>query len=361
MSQFDFLVVGQGIAGSLLAWELDQRGHRVAIIDQYRPGVASRVASGMWNPITFRLLLKSWRTDALLPVAMAYYKQLCQHFQGDWLHNMPIHRVFPNAAAREMWQKKQQEADYGHLLGKIGDSEPSNILPYPHGYGEVLQSGWLEINPLLDALRSHFEAKNAFYAVDFQADQLQFRNGTVGWEGLTAKKIIFAEGSSLAQNPWFQWLPLKPAQGDVLTLHIPGLALDTVYNAGFFLLPLGNDHYRLGATYEWEVLDPHPTATGKKELLNKLASIYTGPYTIVDHQAGIRPAVADRRPLLGAHPEQPEICIFNGLGTKGVLIAPYFAQQMADFLEEKGEIDAEVNINRFRKRYRKDREARQEL
>lgn len=362
MPQFDFLLVGQGIAGSLLAWELDQRGHRVAIIDQHRPGAASRVASGMWNPITFRLLLKSWRTDELLPVAVAYYKQLCKHFQGDWLHPLPIHRVFPNVEGREMWQEKQQAADYQHLLGPIvSDSRLPNQLPYPHGYGEVLQSGWLEINPLLDEVRTYFKAKNALFEVDFKVNQLEIQPDKLTWEGTTARKIIFAEGSSLAKNPWFQWLPLKPAQGDVLTLHIPGLALNAVYNAGFFLLPLGNDHFRLGATYEWDTLDPHPTAYGKKELLDKLATIYTGPFTLIDHQAGIRPAVADRRPLLGAHPEHPELCIFNGLGTKGVLLAPYFALQMADFLEEKGEIEAEVNINRFRKRYRKDLEARQEL
>ncbi len=362
MPQIDYLVVGQGIAGSLLAWELDQRGHRVAIIDQYRPGAASKVASGMWNPLTFRVLLKSWRTDELLPVAISCYTRLCRHFQGDWLHALPIHRVFPTVESREMWQKKQQDIEYQHLLGQINtDEEQENLLPYPLGYGEVLQSGWLEINPLLDAIKSHFKAKNAFYEVDFEANQLQIQSGEINWKGTTAKKIIFAEGSSLANNPWFSWLPLKAAQGDVLTLHIPGLALKAVYNAGFFLLPLGNDYYRLGATYEWDKLDPHPTAAGKQELLQKLSGIYSGPYTLVDHQAGIRPAVADRRPLLGIHPEHPELGIFNGLGTKGVLIAPFFALQMADFLEEQGEIDPEVNISRFGKRYRKDRDAGQEL
>ncbi len=362
MAQFDFLVLGQGIAGSLLAWELDQRGQKVAIIDQHQPGAASRVASGMWNPITFRLLLKSWRADSLLPVALDYYAKLCHRFEGDWLHAMPINRVFPNAETREMWLEKRTDTDYSGYLGELSAAAaPTHPLQYPFGYGVVKQSGWLEINPLLDHIRQYFSAKNALYEVDFKPENLKITAEQVEFQGLTAKKIIFAEGSRLAQNPWFQWLPLKPAQGDVLTLHIPGLNLKQVYNAGFFLLPIGNDQYRLGATYEWDILDPHPTAAGKQELLDKLATAYTGPFTILSHQAGIRPAVADRRPLLGLHPDAPSLAIFNGLGTKGVLLAPYFAQQMAGYLLGQGEIETEVNIKRFRKRFEKARDARQEF
>jgi len=362
MAAYDFLIVGQGIAGSLLAWELERRGQNVAIIDQHRAGAASRVASGMWNPITFRLLLKSWRADTLLPVALDYYAELCRHFQGDWLHLMPIHRIFPNKETQEMWQAKSMDPDYHHLLGELAEVPVhESPLRYPFGYGEVKQSGWLEINPLLDHIRRHFEEKAALYEADFQYDTLDISADKVSWQGHSAKKIIFSEGNSLSQNPWFQWLPLKLAQGDVLTLHIPGLDLHAVYNAGFFILPLGNDHYRLGATYEWDILNPQPTAAGKQELLDKLATAYQGPYTIINHQAGIRPAVADRRPLLGQHPEHPELAIFNGLGTKGVLLAPYFARQMAGFLLGTAALEAEVNINRFRKRYAKSREAQQEL
>jgi len=362
MAKYDYFIVGQGIAGSLLAWELDQRGQKVAIIDQHQPGAASRVASGMWNPITFRLLLKSWRADTLLPVALDYYAQLCQKFGGDWLHLLPIHRIFPNAETREMWASKSMDADYVHFLGEMGDAKSdAQLLAYPFGYGEVKQSGWLEINPLLDHIRDHFASKNALFEVNYVPEDIQPSQDYISWQGHTAKKMIFAEGSKLGSNPWFLWLPLKPAQGDVLTLRIPGLDLNAVYNAGFFILPLGNDKYRLGATYEWDILDPNPTQAGKAELLEKLASVYSGPYTLLEHQAGIRPAVADRRPLLGLHPEHPTLAVFNGLGTKGVLLAPYFARQMADFLLGIGQLETEVNINRFRKRYAKAREAAQDL
>lgn len=362
MAAFNFFVLGQGIAGSLLAWELERQGQNVAIIDQHRAGAASRVASGMWNPITFRLLLKSWRADTLLPVALDYYADICRHFQGDWLHLMPIHRIFPNLEGKEMWQAKSLDADYKHLLGEMGEVPADDAqLRYPFGYGEVKQSGWLEINPLLDRIRNHFKEKEALFETDFKYDALDIATDQVTWQGHSAKKIIFAEGSSLSRNPWFQWLPLKPAQGDVLTLHMPGLDLHAVYNAGFFILPLGNDQYRLGATYEWDILDPNPTPAGKQELLDKLATAYQGPYTIINHQAGIRPAVADRRPLLGLHPEHQSLAVFNGLGTKGVLLAPYFARHMAAFLTKQETLEAEVNINRFRKRFAKSREAQQEF
>ena len=74
---------------------------------------------------------------------------------------------------------------------------------------------------------------------------------------------------------------------------------------------------------------------------------------VLEHEVGIRPTVIDRRPLLGKHPEFDNILIFNGLGTKGVMLAPYFAQHLVDFIEGNIlELEGEVNINRFNKYFK---------
>ena len=72
------------------------------------------------------------------------------------------------------------------------------------------------------------------------------------------------------------------------------------------------------------------------------------PFEITNQQAGIRPTVNDRRPLIGLHPEHPQLAVFNGMGTKGVMLAPFFADQFANFLESATPIDKEVDIARFK-------------
>lgn len=351
MREVDYIVLGQGLAGSLLALELQSAGKKVMLIDQPKAGAASHVASGMWNPITFRLVLKSWRVDELLPFALSYYHQLGEILGGNWLKTLEISRAFPDTAYAESWEEKCEMPD---LKAYLANSQaPHPALRYPGGEGRVKMAGWLQTTALLNAIGKQLSAKDALLSLDFDYDKLQINKDGVQYEGIKAQNMVFCEGSFVSNNPWFNYLPLKVAQGDVLTLEVPGLKLNQIYNAGFFILPLGGDLYRVGATYEWDVLSKTPTEKGKNYLLEKFTQACSLPYKLVDHQSGIRPTVADRRPLLGRHPKYPQLAIFNGLGTKGVMLAPWFAHQMAAHLLHGESIEAEVSIERFRKRFLK--------
>lgn len=352
MEKIDFLIIGQGLAGSILADELLRCGAKVLVVDTHRPAAASRVASGMWNPLTFRLLLKSWRADELLPVATHYYLEACERLGADLPENLQILRIFPDEGAAKRWEERLQDPSFApYLEAEMPDTSRYPALDIKKQQGLVNQAGWLNLPSYLAAFRDYLEKQNALIASEFLAEEVVFTESTVRWKNWDAEKIIVCRGQFERQHDWFNWLPLKPAQGDVLTLEVPGLHLKEIYNAGFFILPLGNDLYRVGATYEWDQLSESPTEAGKAELLQKFEAACSLPYRLVDHQAGIRPTVADRRPLLGAHPEHEQLVIFNGLGTKGVMIAPYFAQQLSGWLQGKGEIEDEVHVKRFRKRY----------
>ena len=350
--EVDFLIVGQGLAGTSLASALEAQQASFVLVDAPLPGAASRVASGMWNPLTFRLLLKSWRVDELLPVAMDFYARAEQLLGKPLLQPLEILRVFPDAAARLRWDERMQQPEFqSYLSDKKLPGSPLPELDLKGDHGLVQQAGWLNLPAYLEGMRAHFVAKGVLEEVDFDLDAVQFEAEGAVWGNYRAQRIVLCRGQFERHDRWFHWLPAKPAQGDILTLRIPNLNLEQVYNAGFFILPLGGDTYRLGATYEWEELSITPTAAGRAELLGKFEAAYQGSYEVLDQQAGIRPTVADRRPLLGAHPNQDRLAIFNGLGTKGVMIAPYFALQMADWLLGKGQIEDEVHVKRFRKRY----------
>jgi len=349
----DVLIIGHGLAGSTLAVALEQQGKKVFIIDQTLPGAASQVASGMWNPLTFRLLLKSWRVDELLPIALQFYTSESTRLGESLLQNLEILRIFPDKAADLRWQERLLEPAFEAYLSPEKPSSLPKNTDIKSKQGLVKQAGWLNLPAYLQADKALRKAHGSLLEQPFEMNEVRFESDGVYWKGIKAQQLVLCRGQFERHDHWFNWLPLKPAQGDILTLHIPDIQLQQIYNAGFFLLPLGNHMYRLGATYEWEQLEPIPTAAGKTQLLDKFEAVYGGPYEIINHQGGIRPTVADRRPLLGFHPEQPRVAIFNGLGTKGVMIAPYFAQQFAQALCGAAAIEDEVNIKRFKKRYEK--------
>lgn len=347
----DVIIIGHGLAGVTLATALEQLGKKVCIISQPLPGAASQVASGMWNPLTFRLLLKSWRVDELLPVALDFYTAESARLGAPLLQNLDILRIFPDEAANVRWQERLQESAFEAYLSPEKSARLPQNIDIKQKQGLVKQAGWLNLPVYLQNDRAHRLADGSLLEQSFELDDVQFSPDGLRWNNISAQQLVLCRGQFERHHSPFNWLPLKPAQGDILTLHIPQIKLEQIYNAGFFILPLGSDHYRLGATYEWEQLAAGPTAAGKAELLAKFEGVYNGAYEVIDHQGGIRPTVADRRPLLGFHPAQSRLGIFNGLGTKGVMIAPYFAQQFAQVLCATGTIEDEVNIKRFKKRY----------
>lgn len=347
----DYIIVGHGLAGSSLKRALEQLGNSCLLVASEQAGQASTVASGMWNPLTFRLLLKSWRVDDLLPVALQFYEEVAAIHGLELCKSLNILRAFPDAAAALRWEERLLEPDYAAYVraSKI-DSWPEALIQ-KQGYGWVNGAGWLNINAYLSAEHELWKKDGSMLYANFNANDLQWQEEQLQWQGISCSKVIFCRGQFERFDSLFNWLPLKPAQGDVLSLRIPNLKLEQIYNAGFFILPLGDDRYRLGATYEWEQLSEQPTESGKQTLLEKFEAAYSGAYELIDHLAGIRPTVADRRPLLGLHPENERLGIFNGLGTKGVMIAPYFAKQLAEYLTHQMPIEDEVHIKRFRKRY----------
>ena len=142
-------------------------------------------------------------------------------------------------------------------------------------------------------------------------------------------------------------MPLKPTKGELLTIHAPDLKMDFVLKSSVFLIPLCNDLYRVGATYDWDDTSSNITSKAKRELLDKLDKFLNCDYKVIDQVAGIRPTVKDRRPLVGRHHEERNMYVLNGLGTRGVMIAPYVAKQLFHFIEEGRLLEKEIDIKRF--------------
>jgi glycine/D-amino acid oxidase-like deaminating enzyme len=343
----DFLIIGQGLAGSLLAWELMQRACKVLIIDNGQEN-ASQVAAGLINPITGMRFVKSADVDTLLPAALTYYAGLADFFQQDFYHEKPMLRIFRSQEELKFCKKRLFQAGYERYLGDMtGPGNLINNLQTPFGFLEQKQTGYLLTRPLLSCLKNFFISQDCYRRVEFDYQDMQL-GPLLRWQDITAKQVIFCEGYQASKNPWFSRLPLQPVKGEILTLQHTSDLPDKILNYGNWLIPLNSHNIRIGASFDHDKLNTGITIQARDALLKSLKVIAPAVQTILtDQQAGIRPCTQDRQPFIGKHPHYPQIAIFNGFGAKGSLQIPWYGQHFADALLKGAPLLKTCNIQRY--------------
>jgi glycine/D-amino acid oxidase-like deaminating enzyme len=347
VKKVDYIIVGQGLAGSVLAYTLMQHQQTVLVVDEEKENTSSKIAAGLCNPVVFKRLTKSWMIDQLMPTALNFYKNQEIVLHNQFYFPLPIYKLFVGEEEKEFWRQQCNEPELVDWINhKVDFPFDRNLVDYPFGAASTLKSGYLKTAKWLDAFKNYLKSKDAFIGKKFDYNAVVFENDFVCWEGYLAKKIIFCEGYQSINNPYFDWLPFKLTKGEVLTVDFKNLTLKSAINKGVFVLPY-NNYYKLGATYDWDHLNEEVTEKGRNELLKKASTFIKDEIIVVEHKAGIRPTVLDRKPLLGLHPKHKQLAVFNGMGTKGVMIAPYFAQIFVEHLIENTPLSAEVDINRF--------------
>jgi glycine/D-amino acid oxidase-like deaminating enzyme len=347
MKNIDVIIVGQGLAGSVLAYTLMQQNQKVLVIDEEAETSSSKVAAGLCNPVVFKRLTKSWMIEDVLPLAKEFYRNQEQVLNDDFYFDVPLYKLFVDEKEQQFWKQKSNEPYlFDWIDNKVEFPFNAEHLTYQFGAAKTLQSGFLKTANWLSSFKTYLKEESAYLNSKFDHNKVIFKEGGVEWGEYFAKKIIFCEGYQTTKNPYFDWLPFKLTKGEVLTVKFKNLKLDMAINKGVFVLPYDGS-YKLGATYNWDELDEISTQEGKDQLLKRADRFINDEIEIIEHKAGVRPTVSDRRPLLGVHPEHKQLLVFNGLGTKGVMLAPYFANKMVNFIINNDELPSEVNINRF--------------
>lgn len=344
---YDFLIIGQGLAGSLLAWQLIQQGQKVLVVDPGQEN-ASQIAGGLINPITGKRLVKAENLEPMLATALACYQNLERHFNQRFYLEKPMLRLLRNKSEQDYAHKRLNSTEYLPFLGKLSPSTSAWNTKF--GVLEQQQTGYLQTRPLLSSLKDFFIAHNSFCQSNFDYEQLQINANNIAWKDTNAGNIIFCEGYRCSKNPWFSWLPLQAVKGEILTLRSTTNLPDKIFNYGHWLIPgTTNNLYRTGATFDWDHLDNVPTEQGKQQLLTSLQNAnpkFEQPEVIAQH-ANVRSCTVDKQPFLGHHPEHPELIIFNGFGGKGSLLIPWYSNNMVDYLIKQKPLCQLANINRF--------------
>ncbi len=348
----DYLIVGQGIAGSILALELIERGFSVKVIDNHHYKSSSLIAGGLVHPMSFRRTILSWNAEVLSKHSISYYQKKEKELKANFFESLTFLRLFGSIEEQNTWFTKQSIAPYNNILESFDDSKIEKYaIKNNFGIGKVNWSYRLHLDVFLPVVKNKLEELGALFLEKLDYSKLEvLENGIVNYKNITAKNIVFCEGHQYIHNPYFSYLPQNLTKGEILILNVKKLP-PYLISKNCFLLPLENEKYILGATYNWSSTDCETTDEAKTALLEKYSKISDEPVTVLEQRAGVRPTTIDRKPILGTHPKHNSIHFFNGLGSKGVQLAPYYAEVMVDYLENKIELKKEINIQRFTQKY----------
>jgi len=343
----DYIIVGSGLAGIAFAETLLQHGKSFVVFDNHSQN-STQIAGGLYNPVILKRFSEVWNAKSQLEVATPFYKTIEQKLQIELDFKIPIYRKFFSVEEQNNWFTASDKPSLAPFLSNKIIHKSYKSIDAPFGYGEVLQTGYVDTKILLANYHQYLKANNWLDENTFDYNELRVLDNHIEYQNLKAKRIVFAEGFGMHSNPFFKHLPWDGTKGELFIIKADDLDLDVIVNTSVFILPLGNKLYKVGATYHWEDKTSTPTEEAKKELIERIKEILLCDFEIVEHFAGVRPTVKDRRPLLGTHPKYKNIHILNGLGTRGVMLAPSMAIDLYDFIENDKPLDKSIDINRFK-------------
>lgn len=342
-TQKNYLIVGLGLAGTCVGYQLIKKGCKVTFIDS---GInhSSRIAAGLINPMVFRRMTKSWRLDEFIPYLNSFYRELESHTNERFFHPITIRRMFSHEQERDLWIKKSSLSEFQNYLEELTEQDDNyDRAANTFGSGRVKNAAYVDVITFLNSMRDWFVQNASVYKEQFIYTSLTGTN----YKGADYDGVVFCEGYTAKDNPFFGGLPLGQTKGETLTVKSGEIPEDESVNRKCFVLPLGNQTFKVGSTYIWHTPDTSITDEGRRTLLDNIAGLGFENVIVETQEAGVRPTTIDRRPILGEHPEYKGYYIFNGLGTKGYMIAPLLSEEFANYIMDGSLLNTEVIISRF--------------
>jgi glycine oxidase len=345
----DYIIVGQGLAGASVAVQLLKLGKKILVIDNPAKNRASRVAAGLFNPVTGQNSVRTWMAEQLFPYLHKFYKGVEVLTGKNFLREMLLYKPFASVLEQNDWMGKSADPGFREFVERIA-LQPSfgSLVNDPVGGLFLKQAGFVNVNLFLDSVADLITARGLFWQEDFVDENLKISPDFVEYNNVKASRIIFCQGERTGSNRWFANAPVRALKGETIRVKIDWHE-DVILNRGVYMVPENEQgEFRVGATYKFNVRTPTITDEGRAELEEKLRGFLNMPFEVLAQDWGIRPTTNDRKPLLGCHKESERLVFFNGLGTKGVTLAPYFSEMLTSWLENGVPINKEVALTRYK-------------
>ncbi len=352
----DVVIVGAGLAGLPIAWELLRRGATVHVVDRGRPGQGtSRVAAGMLAPVTEvepddpihlelgQLARERWpgfvddlrdatghaiaiRTHGTLAVArdrdeaeaLDRFRGICDRF------GLPVERLMPSAA-------RKREPALAPTL-RLALEIPDDAAVDPRTVTAALADAVVAAGGTIETdceVRGLVLAGGRAVGVE-RADGSAIRGGAVVIAG-------GAESSRFAGIPEHARVPVRPVKGQLLVLRDPsgpGMVERVLRFGPGYLVPRDDGRYVLGATTEERGFDRTVTAWAVHDLLRDGAELVPGvlDLELVETLVGWRPTSPDGLPVVGPAHDVERLWWATGHHRNGVLFASITGALLADGL-----------------------------
>ncbi|EPR72575.1 putative coding region [Winogradskyella psychrotolerans RS-3] len=347
MKEVDYIIVGCGLASISFCEQL-KANNKTFVVFNDDSQKSSIVAAGLYNPVVLKRFSEVWKAKEQLALALPLYSKIESELNIKIDYKLRILRRFTSIGEQNKWFTASDKPSLESYLSLQLIKNDNPEIDAPYGFGEVLHAGRLDTEMLITSYKNRLKKDNSLEERSFIHNNIQFKDDAIHYENLKAEQIVFAEGFGVKHNPYFNTIPLTGSKGEILTIKAPDLKIDYAIKSSVFIIPLGDDLYNVGSTYNNDDKSNTPTESAKAELISKLKTFIKCDFQVVNHVAGVRPTVKDRRPLVGRHIKHNNLYVLNGLGTRGVMIAPYVANMLFNFIENNEILDAEIDVNRFK-------------
>ena len=327
----EILIVGHGLVGCALALTCYRRNISFRLVGYPQPGEASMASSGLIAPITGRRYVKAWRIDEYVSTALDFYRWSEELLGNDYFFPVEIIRFLSSEEARRAWEKRLEDPEYDAY---VSNKKYQLLDEMDRPYG-ILTGGYrLDTPGWVTATRRFLLDKGLF---EILSEPFDTNSQTAGIK-------VFTTG---ALDPNVS-MGIIPNKGESLILSMPDWKIPLIIKEDVFIVPLNEDHlFWVGSHYEPWPENAFPTEEAKRRILEAIRKVYNGRLEIISHMAGIRPTVDDRRPLIGAYPGRPGQYIFNGVGTKGASLAPFWSEQLIAHIFQGLTLSADVFPGRY--------------
>lgn len=345
MKEFDYIIVGLGIAGISFCEQLKRNNKSFLVVDNGEDGSTAK-SGGVFNPTVLKRFTAAWNASTFFPVARDFYERLSETLQDTIFRETPVLRIFKSVEEQNNWSVATDKRELQQFLSSEFLKNTNSVIEAPFGFGAVLGTGQIETKAMLSGYRKKLMAEELLFSEDFEYELVQEKDNKVFYKNIFASKLIFAEGAKVIENPFFPKHSVVGNKGEYVIIRAPELKMDALLKGSMYVIPLGNDMYKVGATYSRDDYSLNPTEAAKDEILSKLKTFVSCSFEVLEQTAGVRPTTRDHRPLLGSWEENSNLIFFNGLGSRGFLMAPLLAEILYSHLEDNVPMSKEMDIRR---------------
>ena len=346
----DYIIVGQGISGTWVAYYLLKENKSIIVFDKQNLQSASNIAGGLINPVTGRRVVTTWMAEKLLPFVLKEYNAISEPFNTEFISQKNI-LVFPSAPdLLQAFRERMNENNSYIKRPSLKKEELASDFNFPFDVLEISPCYVIQVQELLRSYREYLQKENVLLDATYDEGLLTIKNGFIQYKNIKAKKIIYAGGIQSAQSRYWINLPFVQNKGQALILEADDLNTSYIYKFGqLTVIPLRENLWWAGSSNELSFQTTAPTEDFYKRTASSLKAILKKEFKIKEHWSSLRPATVERRPFAGIHPLYKEIAILNGMGSKGCSLAPWFAKELAENLVHAKPIDPLTDVQRFSK------------